>query len=141
MSIAAPHGLGTATAVTAVTMGVELDPRSAVSGGEPSRSVFLPLLPLSSSVARDRPDQHHHNNDDDQSFPGGGDPDVCDKGAYNFYRAAARPYRGAGRSCPADVQLYSLPSTVGVPYTYSVIGGQTVVLNPGNREIVGSFRK
>lgn len=42
-----------------------------------------------------------------------------------------------GAVLPPTVELHTLPPTVGVPYSYSVIGGQTVVVNPGNREIVG----
>jgi Protein of unknown function (DUF1236) len=42
-----------------------------------------------------------------------------------------------GAVVPPTVELHTLPSTVGVPYSYSVIGGQTVVVNPGNREVVG----
>jgi hypothetical protein len=42
-----------------------------------------------------------------------------------------------GAVVPPSVSLYHLPPTVGVPYDYSVIGGRTVVVNPGSREVVG----
>ena len=42
-----------------------------------------------------------------------------------------------GAVVPPTVELHTLPPTIGVPYSYSVIGGQTVVVNPGNRQVVG----
>ncbi|MEP9378588.1 DUF1236 domain-containing protein [Aquabacter sp. CN5-332] len=42
-----------------------------------------------------------------------------------------------GATVPQSVELYSFPSDVGVSrYRYSVIGGQTVLVEPGTRKVI-----
>jgi hypothetical protein len=42
----------------------------------------------------------------------------------------------SGAVVPESVELYSFPSDVGVNYRYSVIGGRTVVVDPGTRKVI-----
>lgn len=41
-----------------------------------------------------------------------------------------------GATLPSSVELYDLPSDVGVKYRYTVVGNRTVLVDPGTHKII-----